>query len=236
MLTRPLMAASPKHKQLINVHSRYFMSAVSDFFGPKLHVEELPLISPAKDFISHHVRSMRVHSDNAYGGGSSCTIENNGETDGIRFAGALVFTAEHAETTKARSGFCALRVIYKKPFDLRDYQGLKIVMKCEKDTQMILNMNCSTYVEDEVYQLHMDIAGSSDWKTLYAPFARFKVTHRGHVKEDDRENDSLQLEGMGILINKCPNEVFSIDLKSIKAMEELPDCAIHVPVPASSTM
>ena len=243
MFARPFMisraaiaAASPTrfrqqllNTSLLNGRSRYFMSAVSDFFGPKLHVEELPLISPAQDFIAHHVKSMRVHSDNAYGGGSSCTIENNGAAGGLRFAGSLVFTEEHAEATKAKSGFCALRIIYNKPIDLRDYQGLKIVMKCETDTQMILNMNCSTYVEDEVYQLHMDIAGSSNWKTLYAPFAKFKVTHRGHVKEDDRENDSLQLEGMGILINKCPEKVFSIDVKSINAMDELPDSAIHLP-------
>lgn len=209
--------------------NRYFMSSISNYFSPKIDTDDVILLSPSAAERAN-LKLLRGYSDADYGGGSCCSVDVRGEDlEGkggddlsIRFAGSLVFTEEHALKTKAKSGFCAMRAIFKKVVDLRDYEGLEIIMKCDRDQSMLLNMNCLTYVVDEVYQLHMDIAGSKDWKTLYVPFSLFRATHRGHVKEDDRANDSLRVEGMGLLINKCDHESFTIDIQSIKAIEELP--------------
>lgn len=158
---------------------------------------------------------LRCLSDKDYGGDSSCqyTIDlaTNESVDKIRsdcthvlkFEGMLRFGPELQEKTKAKTGFCALKMDFSEEIDLRDYEGLEMIIRSKQPQEFTFNMRCASYDDDDLFQLNIQLPGKSNWSRIVAPFDKFQLMNRGREKEDRRRNDSLQLESLAYLVRQC---------------------------------
>ena len=135
----------------------------------------------------------------------------------LRMTGHVYLSPEIKKKHKVVGGFCAYKGdIHLPPIDLRDYEGLELIVRTSKDKQSFtLNIGVEGMVEGDVYQLRMELqgqqgqdqgkgngnctVGSHAWKQVHVPFNRFIVTSKGIVREQQRTNDSLQVEHIGIL-------------------------------------
>eukprot|EP01036_Dinobryon_divergens_P024142 gene24142-32559_t len=184
------------------------------------NVDNKGFVSKVKDkWFGEHVPipKLSAFSDIEYGGDSSSNIEvisedfptenNDNESDEefttfLRFAGSLKFDDTLKQETKASGGFCALKVDFPATIDLLNFEGLEFYIRSTSTQQMTLNMTCHTFVQDDIFQLDVQLRGSPEWRKIYAPFNLFFLTRRGRVLEH-RENDYLQLQSLGILLRHC---------------------------------
>ena len=155
-------------------------------------------------------------SDNEYGGESSCqfetieaTIDNSDSQNGgdaesnfLRFKGLLNFDDNMKEITKASGGYCALKFNYPKLIDLRDYVAFELTLRSKNPIFMTVNMTCETYVLGDIFQIQIDLKGSSEWRKIYLPFSFFFLTRRGIEYDENRLNDNLMVESLGMLLRE----------------------------------
>lgn len=171
-----------------------------NFFGPKIEdAESIPILFSTTNVF----KDIKAYSDKEYGGGSTSQVtlvhsENEGAV--IRWSGNVNFGEEHSSKSKAQGGFVAVKMFCKEYIDMLDYEGLKFQIRSKSDRAMLLNMKCKSYIQQDLYQLGVDVPAGDDWKTVFAPFNSFVLTAHGKVKEQPKENDSLQLETLGFLM------------------------------------
>lgn len=220
---------------------RSFWSLPNISFTPNLNPE------PVNLFTNPDINCRtNVYSDKEYGGQSCCSYSSPEEEERIlRFSGSLRFQSEdkilddeEKERERAKKGYCSLKVHYESQVDLRDYEGVEVMIRSKKDQQVIINMQCFSYAKGDMYQLIFDIKGYENavqparplafypqedgWVKFYAPFSVFRLTIRGHPTEQQRLNDSLQLEAMGLLVSGEGEQDFEIDVLEMKAIKEIP--------------
>lgn len=204
------------------------------------------------------IPKLSAFSDIEYGGDSSSYIEVIGEnsleekgeneeklSNFLRFTGSLKFDNALKQETKASGGFCALKIDYPESIDLLNFEGLEFYIRSTTTQQMTLNMTCHTFVQDDIFQLDVQLRGSPEWRKIYAPFNLFFLTRRGRVL-DHRMNDSLQLQSLGILLRHCDQgfnisffrvnllnrkrifkiaftDTFKLDIGKVSAVKRIPD-------------
>jgi hypothetical protein len=112
----------------------------------------------------------------------------------------MKFDEQHAVATKARGGFAALRFDCDKEIDLLDYEGFDIEIRSKTTLNMLFNMKCRSFIENDINQLPFELPASDQWTTLFAPFKYFSVTANGKEKAEFKDNDALQLRSLGLLI------------------------------------
>ncbi|KAJ1423167.1 NADH:ubiquinone oxidoreductase intermediate-associated protein 30 [Ochromonadaceae sp. CCMP2298] len=189
-----------------------------DFLGPKVDLEPMKVFQGTPD--DTLIKSVGAHCDAEYGGGSESAhefVEEEGQPF-LRWKGKMNFKEEHIVKTKATGGFCALKIDFKKPIDLLDFQGLEISLRTRKDLRIFVNLRFSTYIENDMYQMCLELKGERDWKTLFTPFGMYQLTSNGNMKEQMMQNDHLQLESVGLLVTDSQAGEFSVDIRHIQAM------------------
>jgi len=146
-------------------------------------------------------------SDKDYGGSSINNIKHiindidNGVNESyFRWHGNLDFSSEDREKTKAKSGYCALKIDYNKSLDLLDYNGLLLKIRSLRSQKVIINIKCMTYIKDDMFQLCLEIPSSEEWKSIFVPFDLFVLTSKGYAKEQPMQNDSLNIESIVFLL------------------------------------
>lgn len=236
------------------VTSRHLWSIpnnISSFLTPNFEPEPIHLFTDTK--ASGIAAKVNVYSDQEYGGQSVCDYSKLSESNGVpitRFNGSLQFKAEEKilndevlERERAKKGYCSIKVRYDKAIDLRDYEGVEVILRSKKNQRVLLNMQCFSYARGDMYQAIVDIQGYEErgtstspgsriaraftpdqegWVRLLAPFSVFRLTIRGQPTEQQRLNDSLQLEAMGLLVSGEGEERFEIDVLEMKAIKEIP--------------
>jgi hypothetical protein len=146
---------------------------------------------------------VRAHCDKEYGGGSeSCYSIMEDETEGtyLNWKGKLEFTEEHKVATKAAAGYAALKVNYNSHIDLLDYVGFLVKVRSRTTATLVFNMKTKSIINDDMYQGTMQLVGDNQWHTAYTPFIALNLTSNGRMKEANRKNDYIQLEGLGLLM------------------------------------
>ena len=156
----------------------------------------------------------------------SVDADTNAFHDSITFArltGNIKISEEAKEKAEVVGGFCAFKgEIQGAAVDLRDYQGLEVTMRTNRHTQSFtLNMGTYTLIEDDMYQLKIELTSGLDedavhpvglWKKVQIPFNMFHLTARGITRETQRSNDSLRVESLGFLFKE--NDINSATLVS----------------------
>lgn len=173
---------------------------IVDFFGPKIEDRE---VIPILQGTTNVFKQINAYSDRDYGGGSKSEVSIVPlEADGtlVRWRGTVDFSEEHSSKSKAKGGFVAVKMFCKEYIDMLDYEGLKFQIRSTTDRSLLLNMKCKSYIQQDLYQLGVDVTAGAEWKTVFAPFNTFVLTAQGKVKEQPKENDSLQLESLGFLM------------------------------------
>ena len=158
------------------------------------------------------VKKWAVLNDQELGGKSNCKIAEMTEeneftnTDAkssrsfMRITGAIQFDKNLTEATNiVKGGFCAINGRVDPIADLRDYEGLEMVIRCVTRQVFTINITNTSLFEDDMYQLRIDVAGGPGWRTLHIPFYQFRLTARGQERELQRVNDSLRVETIGFL-------------------------------------
>lgn len=191
-----------------------------EFFGPKLDVEQTVIFSA--DLLSSKMK-IKTHCDKEYGGESECRTEVMHDADAeesfLRYTGNLHFDESHALATNAKAGYCSMKVSYARNIDLRNYEGLEIIMRSKHNHTLALTMVCDTYLIDDVYQIKYDLQGGDRWLRVVAPFHAFQLTQRGVMSEKQRENDLLLLQSFGLLsTTQDANGAFEIDVLKVTAL------------------
>lgn len=219
--------------------SEYWRKVI-DFFGPKEPSAALAVFEGKEE----SGLQFFCHGDFEYGGKSTANFEFLSKTkscnkDFIKFSGTVAMaegiypktmTSEKGSVKQKKAGFCALKVDIKHTLDLRDFEGLALEIRSEKNQMLIFNMSCDSYIEGEVFQLTLHLDGHSKWKTIHLPFEMFQLTIGGNMKEQDAVNDSLQLKSFGILVRNIEEEgggviaggSFEIDIAGVQALKNLP--------------
>ena len=176
-----------------------------------------------------------------------------------RFSGNVHISSVVKEKNAVVGGFVAFKAkVNGPPIDLRDHRGLELILRTSRPLQSFtLNMGTYSLIEDDMYQVHVQLEGTARndgthhpdadsnsnngmWKIIQIPFNSFFLTARGIAREQQRGNDSLQLESIGILFrdkfehsehnsnngdsmdieNKESNGDFSLDIHSIIAVPD----------------
>jgi hypothetical protein len=186
-------------RRLQSIQQRPFFSEVMAFISPKVTLEPLKVFQGQDDQM---IKSLGSFCDSEYGGGSESSHEflteegqegQEGAAPFLRWKGRMNFTEQHILSTKASGGFCALKIDYKKAIDLLDYRGLEISLRTRKDMRIFVNLRFSTYIEDDMYQVCLDLKGEKEWKCVFTPFGVYQLTSNGNSKEQLMENDHLQV-------------------------------------------
>lgn len=178
-----------------------------DFFEPKINDRDtIPILLGTTNVF----KAVKSYSDQDYGGGSKSEVSlvpSESEGSVIRWTGNVDFGEEHTSKSKALGGYVAIKMFCTEYIDMLDYEGIRFQIRSTTDRSLLLNMKCKSYIEQDLYQLGIDVTAGADWKTVFAPFGNFVLTAHGKVKEQPKENDSLQLESLGFLMttNDTPN-------------------------------
>ena len=101
---------------------------------------------------------------------------------------------------RARGGFISIKGNYQA--DLADYYGFEIKVKNNRaeNLRITVNMTCDSLIENDMFQRDVEILGGGDMSVTRIPFESFHLTSLGYDREIQRSNDSLQVQGIGILI------------------------------------
>jgi len=165
-------------------------------------------------------RLMKAYGDKEYGGGSHSTVKvvpksesDSGETF-IRWAGVKNFDGEHALKTKARGGYVAYKMVCNDPVDVMDLDGFFVEMRVKTDLLLTVNMRCLRTLDMvSTHQNNIFLTGGSDWQKFFIPFDKLIGTYDGVEKDENQENDSLQLASFGFVMNSdtwVPGQLFSL--------------------------
>ena len=92
-------------------------------------------------------------------------------------------------------------------------------------TKIFNSMKPYSMMEEDLYQVILQTSNSA-WKRFHLPFSSFTLTSRGQIAIEQRELDNLRLKSIGILYT-IPNEPFSIEIQSIKAIQEIESYVLH---------
>jgi len=208
---------------------------VKDFFSPDMIVRDRVLFTSngglsveEKGDRGNKVIRWDCLDDKDYGGASSCEAKlMSGAADDnvssfLRIQGNVSFDKTMAEEKKIKGGFSAVRgKLTPPPMDLRDYQGLELTLRSSMKQTFMLNLTCTSFFLDDLYQYKCVIPPSSEWQKLQVPFALFRLTARGVEREMQRSNDSLQVEAIGFLFTQKDvgeGETFHLDVCNVVAI------------------
>ena len=189
------------------------------WFGRMLDTFQLPA-EHGVDNLHIDIRTWKVLGDSDYGGRSVCdatttaSLENSsssGTAAQLVFTGEVLFDASLSESTNnAKGGFCAVMGTVPVAYDLRDYQGLSLELRCTSPQphRFTVNMAAASLFEGDLYQL--DVMVMDKWATLHLPFDHFRLTSRGVEREEQRKADAVHLERIGFLFRQPNGETFQL--------------------------
>ena len=199
------MARSPCHL----LSRRKFFS-----FGSSLkRLFDAPLEPPAVELLSE-LPVWATHADDAYGGKSEAGVEllgiSSNEEDEenpppmLRFWGVLrahpkLGSSEQGSRSTIPGSFSAAKAEeLASPIDLRGYEGLELVMESNVSRTYKMNMECSSALTCDLFQLTFGLRAQEKIK-MHIPFRSFKLTRGGRVSAYERNADSLQVCSIGFL-------------------------------------
>jgi hypothetical protein len=81
-----------------------------------------------------------------------------------------------------RRCFCAFKSYFSRVFDLRNYEGIELVIRSQSTIEFKLNLSTVTLVPEDLYQLRMTVIGGNQWQTIRIPFEIFTLTAGGRSK------------------------------------------------------
>ena len=110
---------------------RAFWATLKHIINPDLDVSIRTLWKYGNgDAIHATVDKWQVFDDKVLGGASQIEVETVlGDGGHLVIKGSLDFDEDRAEEMNVRGGYCAVRGSCSEVADLRDYQGLKIVLR-----------------------------------------------------------------------------------------------------------
>lgn len=152
-------------------------------------------------------RLFKTYGDKEYGGGSDSTVSFVSENESsphnfVRWSGVKNFGMEHAVKSKARGGYVAVKMICDKPIDVIDLDGFLIEMRVKEDLLLTMTMRCRRTLDMlSTHQNNILLKGGPEWQKFFVPFDKLIGTHDGIEKDEDQENDSLQLASFGFMMN-----------------------------------
>ena len=183
------------------------------------------------------IKQWSMFNDNDYGGKSNLDMQVLTENvkaeraDGaveksfMRLSGFINLDETLKNSLKVVGGFCAIKGNSPSSVDLRDCEGLELIVRSSIKQTFTFNMGTTSLFDDDMYQMKIELEPSEHWKTLKIPFSMFRLTARGLERETQRANDSLQLESLGFLFkedSQIDQDVgFSLDVLSIEAKAEI---------------
>jgi Complex I intermediate-associated protein 30 (CIA30) len=207
--------SSPMLSKFIRNHNlRVGQISQRGIFGKLFNFDGLEAISPVciiGDESKLNIK-WRTLSDVDYGGTSVCEQE-------VSSGNKLVFKGVVRSpdiSTKAKGGFCAAKGLLMNKLDLRDYEGFELSLRGSPSMTIALNMTTDSLFEDDLYQVLIPIKEEST--IVQVRFSEFKLTARGSEREYQRNNDSLQLQSIGFLVNRVVDIPFQVELESIIAL------------------
>jgi hypothetical protein len=171
-----------------------------------------PIVLISGTITQSSIRKWKTISDRDYQGESVCEVVHNEE--GIHFKGK-VYTPPIVEDDNddkklsIKKGFCAIKGVASKIINLRDHEGLELVVSSDVDIKCTVNMTCQSYFQDDLYQVDIQVPGGLA-SQLYIPFHAFRLTARGKERLMQRVNDDLQCEALGILVTEPNSKSSSI--------------------------
>lgn len=165
----------------LNISKRYFFAKLNKLLTPpSTFIEDVTLWSGQSLVLKEEsvIKEWKIFSDKDYGGLSSCNIEiipddNDISKSILNFRGIINFNEELMEKTKAKGGFCALRGICKEVQDVRDYEGLELLIRSKTNQIIAFNTTCDTLFQDDLYQLNISLP-KDIWCKIHVPFANFR--------------------------------------------------------------
>ena len=207
------------------------MPSFNDFWNPSLGPENQTLFDLTSD---SPIGSFKPYNDADYGGKSSSSVEivqenddddsdDMGSTQYVRLFGTLDLDEDLKKSLEVVGGFVAYKGVPNRPIDLRDCEGIQVVLRCNTHLKLYVNMWASQLFPDDTFQAGCELKAnnSGQWTTIKIPFDKFTLTANGMERDFQRLNDSLQCEGIGLLLKTQENsdaKDFHIDVKSIKAL------------------
>lgn len=209
-----------------NLHireKRAFWGTIQHIINPDLDVSKRTLWRHGSGGeVEAAVDKWQSFDDKALGGASHLEMENVEEDGGhLVIKGSLDLDEETAEEMQVRGGYCAVKGSCSSVVDLRDYEGLKMMLRSpHKELTFTMNMSTASLFDDDIYQVKCEIQPSTEWKSIEVPFSAFVLTSHGRIKEYQRANDSLQVESIGFLFKTedGTESPFQLELKDITAM------------------
>lgn len=209
------------------VQRREFWGTIKHIINPELDVERTCVWKHSSgDGAAVAVNKWQEFDDKALGGASELTVQNVEDGDGgggghLVIKGSLDLDEEKAEEMQVTGGYCAVKGLCSETMDLRDYEGLEMVLRSpHKELVFTMNMSTASLFDDDIYQVKMEIQPSTEWKSIEVPFSAFVLTSHGRIKEYQRANDSLQVESIGFLFKTedGTESPFTLEIKQIDAM------------------
>jgi hypothetical protein len=164
-----------------NITKRYIWAKLNKLLTPpSALIEDVTLWSEQSLILKEAsvIKEWKVFSDKDYGGLSTCDMEIKPVDDDIsksviNFKGLINFDEEIMEKTKAKGGFCAIRGICKEIQDVRDYEGLELVIRSKTNQDISFNTTCDTLFQDDLYQLNISLP-KDIWCRIHIPFGNFR--------------------------------------------------------------
>mmetsp|Transcript_23569 Transcript_23569/g.23764 ORF Transcript_23569/g.23764 Transcript_23569/m.23764 type:complete len:263 (+) Transcript_23569:139-927(+) len=210
---------------------RTFWSFVKSLNTNTISLDRYPIILYSADTDdTSNSNTWKTYSDQEYGGNSSCAVTHNSidtNTQFIRFTGELNFQRPEALTTSdsenpvrtATRGYCATKYDFSSVLDLRDMEGLELIVRSATNRNYVFNMSCVSFFEGDIYQIGLELPANK-WCTVRFPFDTLRLTAMGRQRDVQRVNDNLEVEGIGFLVDSG-TDPFQLDISSVTALPEL---------------
>ncbi len=155
---------------------RRIWNGVKSFFRSIDAIENLSNLPPIilwPEVNTKFIKRWKSLDDRSYKGKSCSKFEIDSKNNVLRFFGDVIFDEDIAKITKAKSSFCAIKGVFEKPVDMRDYEGIEITMRSNIKANYILNIECSSSFDDDLYQIDLEPM-QSKWCTYQIPFSAFR--------------------------------------------------------------
>ena len=130
---------------------------------------------------STHVTQFKAFDDRSYGGFSSCQIEviggSNESRDALKylkFSGYLKFNPDIAKKTSTKGSFCGFKGTLNRQLDLRDFEGLELTLRSNKDLVFTFNLGMISLFDGDMYQIGLSVPKSTEWLKYQIPFSLFR--------------------------------------------------------------
>lgn len=211
--------------RFLQLQRRCFFNFISKSMNISLNREHIILFN-ATSSLPHN--NWQMFSDVEYGGNSKCVSEMKnevGEYDQFaRFSGQIIFNRQ-PDVKAAKDariptrGFCAFKYNFKSILDLRDTEGLEVILRSATNRTFIFNMSCVSLFEGDIYQIALELPAEK-WVCMQIPYEALRLTANGRERDVQRANDSLQLEAISFLVDSG-SDPFVLDLASITAVPDI---------------